>query len=198
MITLSKIRDRARVDFDPNRGWPVGEHLWLECARCGVSVPSQPGPDDAWACGCRNLRIDADAGRISVDVPGSVSLLRDAETAHFERRARLDADSAADPLRIAQLGMLRRLVLGVPLDAPPPAAGEFAGSVDRWSVCVGGTCRFDVLVHGGELVAFAAGTDVLVNYTIQSSLELDEPDFAGRPWSHDCEGAACEGCCLPG
>jgi hypothetical protein len=48
-------------------------------------------------------------------------------------------------------------------------------------------------------VAFLHGTHTVVNYTIQSGLELhDEHGFSEREWAHDCSNDNdCEGCCLP-
>lgn len=55
---------RTYLTFDPSKGYPVSEHLWYECLRCGQSIPSLPLASTH--CTCRNIMCDVDAGRLSV------------------------------------------------------------------------------------------------------------------------------------
>jgi hypothetical protein len=52
-------------DFDPSKGYPAGKTIFYECTNCASEIPSIP--DRSIWCSCRNLSIDVDAGRISVD-----------------------------------------------------------------------------------------------------------------------------------
>jgi hypothetical protein len=52
------------IQFDPSRGFPVGDDINYICGMCGESLPSLPV--NAVACKCRNIVVDADAGRVSV------------------------------------------------------------------------------------------------------------------------------------
>lgn len=52
------------MQFDPNEGYPVGDNLFYECLSCGETVPSLP--PDSTHCRCRNIMIDVDYGRISI------------------------------------------------------------------------------------------------------------------------------------
>lgn len=56
-----------RVPFDPTQGYPAGRRYAYRCTRCGATLESRPTHDEPWACACRNVRVDADAGRVSVD-----------------------------------------------------------------------------------------------------------------------------------
>lgn len=49
---------------DAARGYPAGEGVRYECARCGDVLESLP--EHAVACKCRNVIVDSDAGRVSV------------------------------------------------------------------------------------------------------------------------------------
>ncbi len=62
------------VDCDPTSGHPAGYDLVYKCDRCGEVVPSLP--DDSVSCSCRNVRLDRDAGRLSVDEPKRMRVLR--------------------------------------------------------------------------------------------------------------------------
>ena len=52
------------IEFDESQGYPFGPEIQYECLDCGESLPS--APKHAVACKCRNVIIDADAGRVSV------------------------------------------------------------------------------------------------------------------------------------
>lgn len=52
------------IQFDPSKGFPVGDDISYTCEMCGESLPSLPV--NAVACKCRNIVVDADAGRVSV------------------------------------------------------------------------------------------------------------------------------------
>lgn len=55
------------LTFDPKRGYPAGADIAYECTRCGGVVSSMPTYDEPWTCDCKNIRVDGDAGRVSVD-----------------------------------------------------------------------------------------------------------------------------------
>jgi len=55
---------RQYIDFDPRKGYPAGPDLFYECGICGDVIPSMP--DNAAACRCGNVLVDADSGRVSV------------------------------------------------------------------------------------------------------------------------------------
>jgi len=63
---------RIYRSFDPNIGYPVGKNLYYECLRCGDVLPSEP--EDGTRCTCRNILIDVDAGRISIEDHALVKL----------------------------------------------------------------------------------------------------------------------------
>jgi hypothetical protein len=56
--------NRTYHDFDPEIGYPAGSNLFYECMRCGDVIPSVPL--DSTSCKCRNVMIDTDYGRVSV------------------------------------------------------------------------------------------------------------------------------------
>ncbi len=56
--------DRTYLPNDFSAGYPAGELIYYECALCATSVPSMPR--NAAACKCRNIIVDADAGRVAV------------------------------------------------------------------------------------------------------------------------------------
>lgn len=58
---------RDYIDFDPARGYPAGRDIAYECLACGGTVSSMPSSEEPWTCTCRNVRVDGDAGRVSVD-----------------------------------------------------------------------------------------------------------------------------------
>ena len=55
------------IQFDPATGYPAGSSVYYECTECGELLPSLPAY--AVACKCRNIVVDADAGRVSVRKP---------------------------------------------------------------------------------------------------------------------------------
>jgi hypothetical protein len=54
------------IDFDPKQGYPAGKDITYECLACNATVSSLPTNDEPWTCTCRNVRVDGDAGRVSV------------------------------------------------------------------------------------------------------------------------------------
>lgn len=64
--------NRKYRTFDPSVGYPAGAFLFYECLRCGDIVPSMP--DDSAHCTCRNVMIDVDYGRISVQDVSQIRL----------------------------------------------------------------------------------------------------------------------------
>lgn len=54
------------IQFDPKDGYPTGKDVAYECTNCGGVVSSIPGNDEPWRCTCGNIKVDADAGRVSV------------------------------------------------------------------------------------------------------------------------------------
>jgi hypothetical protein len=64
--------------FDPLRGYPVGKFLFYECLRCGDVLPSSPS--DSVHCTCRNIMIDVDAGRMSIQEPTEAKLFSEKGT----------------------------------------------------------------------------------------------------------------------
>lgn len=64
--------------FDPAAGYPAGASIEYECTRCGATVPSQPANADA--CSCRNIVVDGDAGRVSVQDHAAMRVYRIART----------------------------------------------------------------------------------------------------------------------
>lgn len=55
---------RKYIQFDPTKGYPVGDNIFYECGECGGVIPSKP--QDGIGCSCRNIFIDVDAGRVSI------------------------------------------------------------------------------------------------------------------------------------
>ncbi|MBK6517934.1 MAG: hypothetical protein IPG04_28395 [Polyangiaceae bacterium] len=58
---------RQYITFDPKKGYPAAPDIAYECTACGGVVSSMPTYDEPWMCTCRNVRVDGDAGRVSVD-----------------------------------------------------------------------------------------------------------------------------------
>jgi len=56
--------ERKYLDVDPARGYPAGDAIRYECLVCGDTLLSIPA--HAGACGCRNVIVDVDAGRVAV------------------------------------------------------------------------------------------------------------------------------------
>jgi hypothetical protein len=52
------------IKIDHAEGYPVGEHIRFECLACGDVLLSMP--EHGAACKCRNVIVDADAGRIAI------------------------------------------------------------------------------------------------------------------------------------
>ncbi|MGZ8935863.1 MAG: hypothetical protein ACXW04_13300 [Methylobacter sp.] len=68
-----------QLKFDEAEGFPFGEDLFYECQVCFELVPSLPSKVErnaAVECQCGNVYVDADAGRLYVDKPGSVRLYK--------------------------------------------------------------------------------------------------------------------------
>jgi hypothetical protein len=57
-------KKRTYCSFDPQKGYPAGKNLYYECTKCGGVVSSLP--EDSVSCGCRNICIDVDYGRVAV------------------------------------------------------------------------------------------------------------------------------------
>jgi hypothetical protein len=62
---------RDYLDFDPARGYPAGAAIAYECRLCGATLPSLPAPPEG-ECGCGNVGVDLDAGRVRVGVAGTL------------------------------------------------------------------------------------------------------------------------------
>jgi hypothetical protein len=80
--------DRTYFPNDFSAGYPAGELIYYECTVCGISVPSMPR--NAAACKCRNIIIDADAGRVAVK---DVSRMRAYQVTFSSEGARRDSDA---------------------------------------------------------------------------------------------------------
>jgi hypothetical protein len=65
-------RPRTYLPFSPNAGYPAGTDLFYECGRCGDVIPSMPA--DSTHCRCRNIMIDVDYGRVSIEDHNQVRL----------------------------------------------------------------------------------------------------------------------------
>lgn len=61
------------IRFNPKNGYPTGPTLYYRCKLCGVTIASQP--IDSVGCRCRNIFIDIDYGRVSVDQDEKIELL---------------------------------------------------------------------------------------------------------------------------
>ena len=64
MIEIPEMQ-RRYLTFNPKAGYPAGPRLFYVCERCGDVLASQP--DDNTHCRCRNVIIDIDYGRFSVE-----------------------------------------------------------------------------------------------------------------------------------
>ncbi len=58
--------------FDPLKGYPADDRLFYECLQCGDIIPSIP--KDSCRCSCRNIMIDIDYGRISIQDNNQIKL----------------------------------------------------------------------------------------------------------------------------
>ena len=63
---------RSYHTFDPSAGYPAGSGMFYECLRCGGIVPSLP--KESTHCKCRNIMIDAEYGRITIQAQPLVRL----------------------------------------------------------------------------------------------------------------------------
>jgi hypothetical protein len=59
--------NRKYIKFDISRGYPAGSKIRYECGICGVTLASMPA--HSAACKCRNIIVDAEAGRVAVKEP---------------------------------------------------------------------------------------------------------------------------------
>lgn len=62
-------RRRRELFVDAREGYPAAPSIEYECARCGRTVPSMP--DEPAVCGCGDIAVDTDCGRVSVKDHGS-------------------------------------------------------------------------------------------------------------------------------
>lgn len=65
---------RKYLDFDSKRGFRSKRNLYYECTICGALVSSQPKV--AANCSCSNIRIDAEARRMSVKDESNIRLVQ--------------------------------------------------------------------------------------------------------------------------
>ncbi len=56
--------NRKYLEFNAATGFPAGSCIRYECGICGETLASMP--EHAAACKCRNIIVDADAGRVAV------------------------------------------------------------------------------------------------------------------------------------
>ena len=64
--------NRHYIPLEPRSGYPVQHGLFYECLRCGETISSVPS--DSSHCKCRNIMIDTDYGRISIQDHSQVRL----------------------------------------------------------------------------------------------------------------------------
>jgi hypothetical protein len=77
-------KQRHYREFDPANGYPAATNLFYECLICGEVVPSLP--NDSVACNCKNIMVDIDYGRLSIQDASKSRLFSEAP----RRRSRLD------------------------------------------------------------------------------------------------------------
>ena len=65
------------IEFDFSKGFPAGERIRYECGICGDSIASTP--KYSATCKCRNIIVDADAGRVAVKDPAKLKAYEDEE-----------------------------------------------------------------------------------------------------------------------
>jgi hypothetical protein len=70
---------RRVIRFDPAAGYPAGAAIRYRCGSCGDVLSSLP--DRPIACSCRNVTIDADAGRLAVKDHSAFEAFTDGEEA---------------------------------------------------------------------------------------------------------------------
>lgn len=58
------MENRKYIKFDATKGYPAGERIRYECGICGVTLASMP--EYSVPCKCRNIIVDAEAGRVAV------------------------------------------------------------------------------------------------------------------------------------
>lgn len=63
------------ISFDPKQGYPAARKYQYECLRCGDVVESMPTYDEDWQCKCKNVKVDPDAGRVSVEDDSKLRIL---------------------------------------------------------------------------------------------------------------------------
>ena len=63
---------KHEVSFDPAIGWPNAEDLYYECLICGEFVHSSENDE----CKCRNIYVDAAAGRAGARDEHKVRLVK--------------------------------------------------------------------------------------------------------------------------
>lgn len=63
-IKLIEVMKRKYIMFDATKGYPAGARVRYECGICGATLASMP--DHSTACKCRNIIVDAEAGRVAV------------------------------------------------------------------------------------------------------------------------------------
>ncbi len=76
---LKKNYSWEQVGFDETTGYPFGNDLFYECQFCRQLIQAYPDKadrDKAFECSCKNLIIDADAGRIFISKPNSTKLYK--------------------------------------------------------------------------------------------------------------------------
>ena len=60
------------IDYNPSEGYPIKHDYFYECLRCGDCIPAMPSTNIY--CKCRNIMIDVDYGRISIQEHFQVKL----------------------------------------------------------------------------------------------------------------------------
>ena len=63
-----------KIEIDSNSPTSVGGTIYYECTLCNERIFSLPR--NAGSCGCKNIRIDSDAGRISIKNYENILLLK--------------------------------------------------------------------------------------------------------------------------
>lgn len=63
------------IPYDPTAPNPIGNGVFYQCLICGDKIDSTVV--NAVACSCRNLVVDADAGRITGRKPEKIQIIID-------------------------------------------------------------------------------------------------------------------------
>jgi hypothetical protein len=66
--------DVKHQKFNFKRGYPFAPNLFYECLECNELVHS--APKNCVACSCRNIIVDADAGRMAVRDDSQIRLVK--------------------------------------------------------------------------------------------------------------------------